>query len=50
MRSPQATGCGKTHTISGSLEDPGIIFKLAKEVFDTIEAKSDEMTCEVTCK
>lgn len=43
-----ATGCGKTHTISGSASEPGIVFLLMKDLFDRIEAKKDEMICEVT--
>lgn len=36
-----ATGCGKTHTISGTPEDPGIIFLTMKELFERIDALSD---------
>ncbi|WVR07035.1 hypothetical protein IAU60_004074 [Kwoniella sp. DSM 27419] len=32
-----ATGCGKTHTISGTEEQPGIIIKTMKELFDLVE-------------
>lgn len=32
-----ATGCGKTHTITGTHENPGIIFSTAKELFERIE-------------
>ncbi|KAJ3417450.1 kinesin-like protein Klp5 [Chytridiales sp. JEL 0842] len=35
-----ATGCGKTHTITGTREDPGIIFRTMKELFDRMEASS----------
>ncbi|GEM06163.1 kinesin family member 18/19 [Rhodotorula toruloides] len=37
-----ATGCGKTHTISGSSAQPGIVFLLMKDLFDRISAASDE--------
>ncbi|EPQ26480.1 uncharacterized protein PFL1_05802 [Pseudozyma flocculosa PF-1] len=37
-----ATGCGKTHTISGSPEDPGLIFLTMKELYQRIdEARAD---------
>ncbi|WWD17312.1 hypothetical protein CI109_101752 [Kwoniella shandongensis] len=32
-----ATGCGKTHTISGTEEDPGIIIRTMRELFDLVE-------------
>ncbi|WWC70214.1 uncharacterized protein I206_104164 [Kwoniella pini CBS 10737] len=32
-----ATGCGKTHTISGTEEQPGIIVRTMKELFDLVE-------------
>ncbi|KAG4305269.1 hypothetical protein PORY_001439 [Pneumocystis oryctolagi] len=43
-----ATGCGKTHTISGSLEDPGIIFLTMKELFDKMISLADEKIIEVS--
>ncbi|GAA5851486.1 hypothetical protein JCM3766R1_002244 [Sporobolomyces carnicolor] len=38
-----ATGCGKTHTISGSPTQPGIVFLIMKDLFSRIAAKSDEV-------
>lgn len=32
-----ATGCGKTHTITGSKEDPGIIVRTLRHLFDSID-------------
>ncbi|CAO1619629.1 unnamed protein product [Parajaminaea phylloscopi] len=32
-----ATGCGKTHTISGTPEDPGVIFLTMKDLYARIE-------------
>ncbi|WVF71453.1 hypothetical protein IAT40_006257 [Kwoniella sp. CBS 6097] len=32
-----ATGCGKTHTISGTEEQPGIIVRTMRELFDLVE-------------
>ncbi|CCF59016.1 hypothetical protein KAFR_0F04210 [Kazachstania africana CBS 2517] len=32
-----ATGCGKTYTINGTSEDPGIIFRTMNELFGKIE-------------
>ncbi|OZJ04833.1 hypothetical protein BZG36_02322, partial [Bifiguratus adelaidae] len=39
-----ATGCGKTHTISGSPEDPGIIFLTIRELYERIEQLKDDKT------
>jgi kinesin family protein 18/19 len=43
-----ATGCGKTHTISGTLEKPGIIFLTMQELYDRIKEMEDEKTIEVS--
>ncbi|KAG9025239.1 kinesin-like protein Klp5 [Tulasnella sp. JGI-2019a] len=43
-----ATGCGKTHTISGTEEDPGIIYLTMAELFSKIEEKQDDMMVEVS--
>ncbi|KAF8942155.1 kinesin-like protein Klp5 [Haplosporangium gracile] len=43
-----ATGCGKTHTISGTLERPGIIFLTMQELYDRIKEMEDEKTVEVS--
>lgn len=36
-----ATGCGKTHTISGTPEQPGLIFLTMKELFERIDSLQD---------
>ncbi|GAA5995081.1 uncharacterized protein JCM10292_004526 [Rhodotorula paludigena] len=38
-----ATGCGKTHTISGSPTQPGIVFLIMKDLFARIASRSDEI-------
>lgn len=43
-----ATGCGKTHTISGTLEKPGIIFLTMQELYERIKEMEDEKTIEVS--
>ncbi|RKP05253.1 P-loop containing nucleoside triphosphate hydrolase protein, partial [Thamnocephalis sphaerospora] len=43
-----ATGCGKTHTISGTPSDPGIIFLTMRELFERIRANEEEMTTEMS--
>ncbi|KAJ2811449.1 tubulin-dependent ATPase kip3 [Coemansia furcata] len=42
-----ATGCGKTYTISGCAEDPGVVFLTMQELFDRITIAEDERTVEV---
>ncbi|OXG97716.1 kinesin [Cryptococcus neoformans A2-102-5] len=37
-----ATGCGKTHTISGTEEQPGIIIRTMRELFDLVEETKDK--------
>ncbi|KAN0063301.1 tubulin-dependent ATPase kip3 [Thecaphora frezii] len=37
-----ATGCGKTHTISGSPDDPGLIFLTMKELYQRIDEAREE--------
>jgi kinesin family member 18A len=44
----QATGCGKTHTISGTDSDPGIIYLTMAELFQLIEDKADEIKVDVS--
>lgn len=40
-----ATGCGKTHTITGTLQQPGIIFLTMQELFERInDVKEDKVT------
>ncbi|KAF8985595.1 kinesin-like protein Klp5 [Entomortierella lignicola] len=43
-----ATGCGKTHTISGTPEKPGIIFLTMQELYERIKEQENEKTIEVT--
>ena len=43
-----ATGCGKTHTILGSTEDPGVIFLTMKELYACIEKLSDTKIVDVS--
>ncbi|KAF8631170.1 hypothetical protein AX15_002509 [Amanita polypyramis BW_CC] len=42
-----ATGCGKTHTISGTGSDPGIIYLTMADLFQRIEDRRDEWDVEV---
>ncbi|KAF9076463.1 kinesin-like protein [Rhodocollybia butyracea] len=42
-----ATGCGKTHTISGTEVDPGIIYLAMADLFQRIEDRKDEYIAEV---
>ncbi|KAF7301503.1 Kinesin-like protein 6 [Mycena indigotica] len=42
-----ATGCGKTHTISGTETDPGIIYLTMADLFQRIDDRRDEWTVEV---
>ncbi|KAI6083956.1 kinesin-domain-containing protein [Hypoxylon rubiginosum] len=43
-----ATGCGKTHTITGTTQMPGIIFLTMQELFEKINDRSDEKHTELT--
>ncbi|KAH8166921.1 hypothetical protein CIB48_g1344 [Xylaria polymorpha] len=43
-----ATGCGKTHTITGTTQMPGIIFLTMQELFERIGDCSDEKHTEVS--
>lgn len=43
-----ATGCGKTHTITGTPQQPGIIFLTMQELFEKIADRSDEKVTEVS--
>ncbi|PHH93225.1 hypothetical protein CDD83_10163 [Cordyceps sp. RAO-2017] len=43
-----ATGCGKTHTITGTPQQPGIIFLTMQELFEKIEERSQEKTTELS--
>lgn len=43
-----ATGCGKTHTITGTPQEPGIIFLTMKELFERIEELKDTKNVELS--
>ncbi|KAJ2616611.1 tubulin-dependent ATPase kip3 [Coemansia sp. RSA 1365] len=43
-----ATGCGKTYTITGCPEDPGVIFLTMQELFERVNAAEDEKAIEVS--
>ncbi|KAL4241190.1 TRAFAC class myosin-kinesin ATPase superfamily protein [Abortiporus biennis] len=42
-----ATGCGKTHTISGTDEDPGIIYLTMADLFQEIEDRREDHNVDV---
>ncbi|KAE9406042.1 kinesin-domain-containing protein [Gymnopus androsaceus JB14] len=42
-----ATGCGKTHTISGTEADPGIIYMTMADLFQRIEDRRDDYIVDV---
>ncbi|OLL25260.1 Kinesin-like protein 6 [Neolecta irregularis DAH-3] len=43
-----ATGCGKTHTTSGTPEDPGLIFLTMRELFEKITDIKDDKSVELS--
>lgn len=43
-----ATGCGKTHTITGTSQQPGIIFLTMQELFEKIQDLQEEKVTEIT--
>lgn len=43
-----ATGCGKTHTITGTLQQPGIIFLTMQELFERISDRVEEKVTEIS--
>lgn len=43
-----ATGCGKTHTITGTAQQPGIIFLTMQDLFERIQERSHEKVTEVS--
>ncbi|KAI5288287.1 kinesin-like protein Klp5 [Ascosphaera aggregata] len=43
-----ATGCGKTHTITGTQQQPGIIFRAMQELFERIQEQGSEKTTELS--
>lgn len=44
-----ATGSGKTHTMIGSYDEPGMMFLSLVDIFDQIESMRQEYEFEVTC-
>jgi kinesin family protein 18/19 len=42
-----ATGCGKTHTITGTRDDPGIIFRTMEALFNRIESLDCQVDIEL---
>lgn len=43
-----ATGCGKTHTITGTAQQPGIIFLTMQELFERIQERTEEKVTEMS--
>ncbi|PLW25709.1 hypothetical protein PCANC_28292 [Puccinia coronata f. sp. avenae] len=43
-----ATGCGKTHTITGTPQAPGIVYLLMKDLFGRIADQQDDVTSEIS--
>lgn len=43
-----ATGCGKTHTITGTSQMPGIIFLTMQELFEKVDEVKSEKESEIT--
>ncbi|KPM35941.1 Kinesin-like protein 6 [Neonectria ditissima] len=43
-----ATGCGKTHTITGTSQQPGIIFMTMQELFEKIDERSQDKSTELS--
>ena len=43
-----ATGCGKTHTITGTVQSPGIIFMTMQELFERVQDLRESKEVEVT--
>ncbi|KAI5285534.1 kinesin-like protein Klp5 [Ascosphaera acerosa] len=43
-----ATGCGKTHTITGTQQQPGIIFLAMQELFERIEEQGTEKVTDLS--
>lgn len=43
-----ATGCGKTHTITGTTQQPGIIFLTMQELFERIGDRSEDKVTELS--
>ena len=43
-----ATGCGKTHTITGTPQQPGVIFLTMQDLFEKIEERSQDKATELS--
>lgn len=43
-----ATGCGKTHTITGTVHEPGVIFLTMQELFERISERTEDKVTEVS--
>ena len=43
-----ATGCGKTHTITGTIQQPGVIFLTMQELFERIAESTEEKVTEIS--
>lgn len=43
-----ATGCGKTHTITGTAQQPGIIFLTMQELFERIQERQEDKVTELS--
>lgn len=43
-----ATGCGKTHTITGTVQEPGVIFLTMQELFERISERTEDKVTEVS--
>lgn len=42
-----ATGCGKTHTITGTVQEPGVIFLTMQELFERIGERTEDKVTEI---
>ena len=43
-----ATGCGKTHTITGTAQQPGVIFLTMQELFERIADQTEDKVTEIS--
>jgi kinesin family protein 18/19 len=43
-----ATGCGKTHTITGTVQEPGVIFMTMQELFERVGESAADKVTEIT--
>jgi kinesin family protein 18/19 len=44
-----ATGAGKTHTMLGSPDEPGVMYRTMKELYKRMEDDKEEKVFEVAC-